>query len=323
MISIRTTLILGAGASCHLDFPTGATLIDKVRDQGQSDLRTLENRSEESNWLNEVELDYYNSLKALLPRIQGPRPPSIDWLLSKHPDCHLAGKNLIAKVILTCEAEFKDSIAHRGGWYHLLLNALVSTITNPKQLHDNQIRVVTFNYDRSLEFYLVDGLRRLFADADQLICRFLEENLRIAHVYGNVGNLPWPWVKENKIDYGTSIKTLADHSGIRVIGEERTSREELKKAHDNIGWAERLIFLGFGFLPQNLDQLDFRNLANGKRVYATGKDLSEPKRQNVAGILARHLSPHPHIGGDHVFLGDRNFDCSMFLNESVLLDAEN
>ena len=110
MFTDKTIIILGAGASCHLGYPTGEELIDQIKNPTSSGLHTPK---ELSDLLNEMQ------------------PLSIDTFLSYHTEFEEIGKELIARAILDKEEiSFLDS----KNWYRLLVDALISQCKKPEDI---------------------------------------------------------------------------------------------------------------------------------------------------------------------------------------------
>lgn len=154
MIERKTVLVLGAGASKPYGFPLGYELtweIKKVLLNGTNPRVTNAIRKacdEKDVW------DFCHVFSH-----SGQR--SIDNFLahSKNPDHWKIGKLLIAAIIKHYESEtilFDRSKDDDDHWYEYLWERLSRQvgIVPWEDFHKNQLSVITFNYDRSLETYL-------------------------------------------------------------------------------------------------------------------------------------------------------------------------
>ncbi len=245
MFTEKTLIILGAGSSCHLRYPTGEELINQIKDPNSSGLHTPK------------------ELSTLLSEMQ---PLSIDTFLSYHTEFEEIGKELIARAILN--KEDKTLLVHEN-WYRFLIDAFISQCKKPEEilLNIDNIMIATFNYDISLEYYLYSRLKKIsFFDshADDFI-----KNIKIIHTYGQLGCFDWhkefyDKTHENEIverrpdtygNRGKSFKALA--KGINIIGirkwNPQTPPKHIKLIHDFLDEAKKIYVLGFGFYEENME----------------------------------------------------------------------
>ena len=221
MIKKQTVLILGAGASHHLGFPLGKRLIEDIyrlvfdKSKGWSLAgtgRIIENEYFSNAQLLERFLELSNYKKAdgqrythkdieeFADRLFQAQPTSIDFFLEKNPQYRLLGKLCI--IFCISRFEDQDSWQYRPssdpiklkedfpdfGWYSYLWHRLVADCKDFKDLLSNKITIITFNYDRSLEFYLFRAIKAFFnVEDDEAMDVF--NTIRIKHVYGRLGKL--------------------------------------------------------------------------------------------------------------------------------------
>jgi hypothetical protein len=222
MFTTPTLFILGAGASWHYGYPTGADLIKRVIVQAHEfanlcafsehdsvnlpvyvkkrvhDLASSHPIYTRQAWL-EVKQECLN----IAERLKHINPLVIDYFLGHNKDLEEIGKILIAKVILSCESHFlkkKDNLNrdYSGGtnlsehfrenddWYRFLVEELVNDCGDIDDLVRNKFNVITFNYDVSLEQQLLSRLNSIdqFSGNSEQIESFLRK--RIYHVYGAI-----------------------------------------------------------------------------------------------------------------------------------------
>ena len=143
-----------------------------------------------------------------------------------------------------------------GNWYETLANALEAPCG---KYHENNLSVITFNYDRSLEYYLTETRSRRykisFADAWKEVGA-----LTIAHIHGHLG----PLVGDGARPYGRyptadEIKKCAE--GIHIV-HEAGDEHPVNQAHSLLTLSERVIFIGFGYDDRNLKKLKWANLGS-------------------------------------------------------------
>ena len=165
-------------------------------------------------------------------------------------------------------------------------------------LADNDVKFITFNYDRSLEHYLFQSFMNSFSEIKPDEKIKILKKLKIIHIFGQVSGLEWQ--DENiKYTYGIdpySVDVERISKGLKIIYEEKEKTKletkdlenkensnleetkdlennenpKIKEAKDLIKKANRIFFLGFGYAPENLKILDIPNILNIKQnIYGT------------------------------------------------------
>ncbi len=199
MFDRKTVFILGAGASWHYNYPTGADLVGCIRSKiGElvskvpdyagvsffNDLSTFVS----TEFLGE-EMDSASVISFLNnfgDRLKHVDPPVIDYFLDWNPDLQEIGQMMIAWVILDREREFEqnryngnhqrlrdknpevngrqklDGQQFNDNWYRFVLYKMLSNCSCYEEFATgNNVHFVTFNYDVSLETYLYKGLKQI------------------------------------------------------------------------------------------------------------------------------------------------------------------
>lgn len=313
---MNTTIILGAGSSCEYGFPLGLKLVQDIIDGASSKATTLAQGSPLHPEVRfEVDLQTRFADKLRLAR-----PQSIDSFLSEHPEFQKVGKKIIFEKILNYEANSTFRLFQEDYCYTKILNAVRKSKID--DLQKVKLKIITFNYDRSLSHFLKVRLDASYLNPGEKVSEFITNSLETVHVYGRIGALPWEESQEPKVHYGEDMNQSRVHGhveNLKLIGESRTEDSSLRKAIDHILWADRIIFLGFGYLRENLEILDFLNISKGKQIFGTGFDLSDPEMVDVAKRIGRT----PSHEAAHVFMvfGNRSYTCNSFLKETVLLEV--
>jgi hypothetical protein len=160
-------------------------------------------------------------------------------------------------------------------WYETLWSHLKTpTWTTFKK---NQIAIITFNYDRSLEHYLVTLLCNQYKIRPATATNGLI-SLPFLHVHGNLGNYI---NKENKVDFGNKVsknRFISARSGIQIVHENNGDTSDFRMAKKLIHEAERVLFVGFGFHTKNMAKLGLRdvrqyNALGGFKIFGTHKGI--------------------------------------------------
>lgn len=272
MITIRTTLILGAGASNAYGFPLGSDLRrDIINRQGDA-----VNSEESKLW---EAMGFSNESRSVFARaLDRTGIESIDALLETQSDLREIGKVFIALEIgqhekdelfwdLTGQALHGRGMEH---WYRFLWNKIRTRLD---EFGQNQLKVVTFNYDRSLEYYLFHVMQNSLRLRDDVVAQAIAR-IPIIHVYGQLGQ-PHFWGKaDSSRNYSPPYdkKSLENAiEGIKVIDERADDSNEFQEARKAIQWADRVCFLGFGFDRDNLRRLRMHEFKG--QIYGTSLNV--------------------------------------------------
>ena len=189
MIRNKTTLILGAGASQCFDYPTGEELFQKIlalTKQGSIEYEILNYLT---NGPREID-EFRNSLNKS-------GRYSIDEFLENNSKYNLIGKCAIALALIPKENEEKLFEGNSGNWYKYLFRIMCEDCTIDNFLNNN-ISFITFNYDRSLEQYFFTALKNNYGESDDTKCCEIIQKLRIVHLHGKLGLLPYENVNVQK-----------------------------------------------------------------------------------------------------------------------------
>ena len=270
MVSNPTVLILGAGASIDYGFPLGRGLRDlvcSIKDDAKAAV------IQSAGYTLDLLFEFVGAL-----RHSG--FTSVDWFLEERPEYIDIGKAAIATSLIPFENPDKlfPPSAPQKHWYELLLNVLDQPIGN---FDSNNLSVVTFNYDRSLEHYLFTTLRERYRSDDRAVEAM--NRFPIVHVHGSLGEL-LPLAshgREYKPELNPETIQIAA-SDIIIVGEASGETAEFEKARSLLREARRIIFLGFGYHPESVKRLDIFN-----------EPWSEEMRQNVrVGGTSREIPAH-------------------------------
>jgi hypothetical protein len=329
MIEKRTVFILGAGASCPYGFPTARGLREEI-------LSSFEDRySEFLDGFDDaipraLHMDTYPDMltvKSLLDRFRLSSTDSIDLFLSRNPQFARVGKIAVCLSILHAEKRsvFREKVEKREhDWYFRLFGNPTREATTKEEYHrfgDNHISFITFNYDRSLEQFLFEGLLNSFEGTDEHRARELLARIPVIHVYGRPAPLPWELGdKPEGLPYGDSefatFNLLDAVDNIHVVHEEREN-PELERARDEIAKAERIFFLGFGYAKENLDALGIPGVLKAHhQVYGTALDAVEKEIKDIEQIFLGGLT---HAVNSNLFAYKQihilNCDCAHLLRQ--------
>lgn len=228
---------------------------------------------------------------------------SIDAFLTWRKDEFEAiGKFAAALAVLMCERR----LYLNENWYQWLLEALVQ---EGPAFDASNLGVVTFNYDRSFEFYFWRAFRATFnlndAEADEMLRR-----IDVVHVYGHCGELR---SGVEVIPYGGN-DGHADQAGkasnsINVVAP-RSQPPATGRVRQMIAESERLCFLGFGFWKENLDLLGLDKTS--KHIFASAFHLDQGVKRRVKTRLSPDFNKR-------LIFGEPSQDVLAFVNSYDVL----
>ena len=280
MIKKKTVLILGAGASAPYGYPIGRGL-------RQSILKLSSNEGANLTRLAGLRASYSESrgdeLDVFVEAFRKSQNESIDAFLAHRPKFENIGKRAIAAVLL--DVENWDSLFRyepEDHWYQYLLRYIAEEPWSEVDL--SNLAIVTFNYDRSLEHYLLGVFIERSGKNREEVAGKLKQ-LEIVHVYGSLGS-PLPEIEDPVDKFGGGVseeRVLHAAECIRVIPEGRNEDESLVRARSLLQGADRIAFLGFGFDKTNLLRLDAQKTCK-MRLDRGGGILQRPIMATCVGL---------------------------------------
>jgi len=315
----RTLFVLGAGASKEIGMPTGHELKHK--------LATRLNIRFPDGWTQSTgDQSITDALRFLAKQANGgrgdinpylhkawqmvgalPQAMSIDNYIDalEDPDIALLGKLSIVREIIQCE---KDSALYfneesdrsgvlsraEGTHYHGLFQLLSENLRKSgiDQFFTNAA-FVSFNYDRSLEWYFQQAIQNYYGVTAQQAWGALSR-LKVIHPYGTVGRLPWLDPKPGFVPYGGSYNHdyLELSKAIRTFTEQFSDKSISDAIEAEVTAAERIVFLGFGFHDINMQTLATSAKTKLRHVIGTALGVSKPDVDAISrSILASFATP--------------------------------
>lgn len=294
MITIPTTLVLGAGASMPYGFPSGYELRKLLCNP--NNLRPLSasglfGEDDVNDFCTAFLRSSVESIDAFLAKRGTQKLPYSNRTFEE------VGKAAIAAVLIAREDVsklFDDSIDDH--WYSYLWQYLGTSV---EDFENSNLSIVTFNYDRSLECYLTETLKNSFG-IDELDAAMAVSKMRILHVYGKLGDLPnhgsagtRPYLPQQ-----TSSAILNAAAGLKIIAESRDDDAVLESARQYLTAAERICFLGFGFDRTNVERLRIKEILRqkymmsefrGPDAYSTSLHLATAEQRRLQQLLMPEL----------------------------------
>lgn len=275
MIESKTVLVLGAGASHPYGFPLGTKLREDI-------LHLQTDWSELSTQTRLVDHPLFNEFVAAFRQS---RLSSIDAFLGLRSRFSEIGRMAISMLLLNYEIYSRHRLVSQPqqDWYDYLWNRLADG--SWEELSFKNLSIVTFNYDRSLEFFLLSAMRGAYGvtqgEAEQKL-----ESLKIVHAYGDLGSV---FSADTRyIPYGdpvTSQNVRKAAELLKVIPESRDDGPTFLEARETLTQADAVCFLGFGFDKTNLRRLDSARTCGPAKPIG----INESSRKVVASCLGRTI----------------------------------
>lgn len=343
-----TVFVIGAGASAEADLPVGEKLKQEIKlltpvgdssfldtmasgDQLVFDALMLASRPANSS----LDVQSFKNRLAAARRVATALSlaGSIDALLESHAqdaDMRLFGKLAIARAILFAESKSRlkrygpiegdaeDELRVDKTWYP----KLAKFIFDGRRPSDgpaifNNVSMICFNYDRCIETFFFNALRRYFSmDADT--ARNAMSGLNIIRPYGKVGSLGWQSPLQDAVEFGAEVtaeKLLSLSSQIRIYTEQSNDTNVTNEISQVMTQANRAVFLGFGFHRQNIDLIRPTKESRISSVLMTSFGLSA-QDIHVAMRLAC-VCVHGGVDPSHV-VSPHDSSCSALFTKASL-----
>ncbi|MGE3979940.1 MAG: hypothetical protein AB7F70_00785 [Candidatus Omnitrophota bacterium] len=275
--------VLGAGASCDFGYPTGLELIRNISksllkpsEKLLQELDLLESVAEmlEAAWSTNLKLSNYCQM--LGNRIYFSGVTSIDRFISINQDNNVYQdicKYMIVRELLSAERRSLNPCAKEEGnlsnecfrwrqnWLRVFFGCFFvkNTIDDLlKYLECNKVCFISFNYDRLMEYFLVQAIINLYGleiegkPEDLKKLNTVMNAVKILHVYGKFDGKNID-IKKLLRDYGAlggDISSLSKN--IQTIRFDQTLPDEYSLVIEK---SKKVYFLGFGFDDMNVNIL--------------------------------------------------------------------
>ena len=349
MIHKKTVFILGAGISHSHGFPLGRSLIQEITTGiGSTPVGKLYGLLQRALGANNSPTihDFSESL-----RDSG--VTSIDSWLERNKNFINIGKASIAAVIAHYEnLSLSKSGLIEGNWFHWIWNQIHTPIID--DLLKNNVTFITFNYDRLFEQQLYKFISNTYRNAPhkERDSIFKEFGKRIIHVHGALGDadpmaswnpnpdrakdpfnfsqfsftdLPNPGNSNESLDQGARA-VLELSKGIKIIFEDN-SQDNFKRARESIHFSDKIIFLGFGYEPRNIERLGLTSWLLSKRPQTHFNNFQYPSQfihyplvGSAKGLRGAEMEKAKSQLENWLFLDPKGLNAEDFSKEYLFLD---
>jgi hypothetical protein len=320
MIRTNTVFILGAGASKPYGYPTAAELRTNICNDFPGMIKNLSFAPapvsasiRKARMIHEAEL--------LADKFKKSSTPSIDLFLARNPEYSDIGRSAIVTCILKKEkaSHFREDMDDKyisQDWYSYIFHKMTEELIEPgsfEQFKENRVTFITFNYDRSLEFFLHQSLSNSFgrAPGKEIVAQLNE--IPILHVYGSVDRLPW---QGDGSDYSANYSSLEVErmsKNINIVYEGSANDLRIRSAIEK---SEQIFFLGFGYATENLKVLGIqKRLSRVQRIHGTALGSTGKERTVIEDRLRAWFAEPPQTLLYHVII--KGCNCLQLLREHL------
>jgi hypothetical protein len=321
VITTQTAFVLGAGAHVPYGMPSGAQLTKRI-------IETFpEKPNRQSEFINLYYAVYSNASQIekactdfrhkLTHSIQG----SIDSFLrfySDKPYFPEIGKLAVAKILLPMEFKQKwqrrnpDDKSPNYDWMTYLFEVMYQGCHESleKFIDSNKVSFVSFNYDRTLEHFMMIKLANTYGLSREVTWDKLRAWDNIVHIYGSLGDFSVQAL-EIEVDIHSPAIFKSAAASIKLMYEDRAEEKTIERARQRLKEASSVSFLGFAFDPDNIARLELNTVCNSKSILsATRYGVTEIEWLRIARSMGPSAFTH------HV---EEKEDCRSFLrNVNVL-----
>jgi hypothetical protein len=289
MAETSDLFIIGAGASKPYGFPTGEELFEIIRklDFSSEDIRKAAYKKYYGKDFveNEDNNRILNLMEKLASELEKSMMVSIDDFIRNRTigwsNIDLQAdlvKRIIAKTIFEYEKNAKTK--HTIDWLHYLCSLVDRKNGEYYKDFFHRSKFVTFNYDRLLEYSIYKYLDYDKGIREREIAEMLNNN--IIHANGYLGPL-------NNFRFGYD-ENISDAS-VKALKTpwDKEAAQQAEKIKEYIVFSNRVFFLGFGYLEENMKKLGLvannTDILEDKNVFATAHKKTDAEIKRITGIL--------------------------------------
>jgi hypothetical protein len=280
-----TLLVLGAGASSAYGFPLGHKLRRSI----------VASATGNKDHADKIALASNKSRDAVHQfglELQQSRRSSIDaFIESRAHDYDEIGRCAIARELLGVESDNGLFPKVNVDWYSSLFDAILGNSSDA--FRRNQLKVLTFNFDRSFERALYLALEANFKgqDIDQLL-----DVVPVHHVHGDLGLPSWR-ARYRNVNDRRPYTPADDRESIAMCAQRMkivhhpVHSETSETIREWFEWSRRVFFIGFSYHELNLKKLNVPACLIGKTAYGTAYGMEAGLRERVIRLTNNNQGP--------------------------------
>jgi hypothetical protein len=239
---------------------------------------------------------------------------SVDAFLEYRSEFVEVGKAAIARALIPYEVP--ERVIRKGDWYRHLFEAMSS---KPDEFEKNQLVIITYNYDRSLEFLLYTALMNSYGINEEEAAQKVSK-IPIIHLHGQLAPLldldanGRPFSPKTSADY--VWQCIPEIKIVHELGADAMKLPQFGQAYHYLRRAEVICFIGFGYLKANLERLGLSDWAPTTEVYGSSYGLTGAERNQIIRFIAQgRRNPHVTRSLNSIEFGKPESEALMFCRE--------
>jgi len=282
--------IIGAGASVPYGFPSGEKLLEEIKGVKNSEDKL-------KRWIYKRVLIYNSDrivkgkvFEKVLSDLNDSLMTSVDDFIRNRnyedDEYNIAIKRIIAAFILYYENNIKKTI----DWTEHLLTAIDRRDNSLK--HFFKSRFIIFNYDRVFEHKILHYLTFEKREPEDRAMEIIDR-MNIIHLHGYLGSF-------NKLRFGAEQMDNSIPENFETVWDSKNSyiKQIIHKSREYITFSERIFFLGFSYLEENMIKLGLTantKILARKKVSGTAYEMPDIKIRNIENRLKLNGALLPYI----------------------------
>lgn len=320
-MSNEVTFIIGAGSSTNFGLPVGTKLYDEII----GDLTGWRSLADILNEISDIDA-HAMSCNEIADSMKLSPLSSIDEFIHNYcaedQNSEALLKVLIAKNILSLEDHQSIFNRKNDNWYRNIISYLIRNANKEYEtISEQPINFVTFNYDRTLEWFLYHGILSTFPKAQENKVKYNEWfkkycEKRIYHVYGSLGEITERGLgmktdinlKETKLNGRPKALFIYEASKMLTSIRYNEDTEIPKKLKAMFNNTSRIYSIGFGYQLDNLKKLPIKERTP---VHGSCYEIKEGEKSAIKSTFERLFKSTIKLNGDRKDIID-NLTCSQF-----------
>ena len=328
----KRVFILGAGSNVCYGFPTGGELRNFIINKQIQGIQEQEVKlyDEFREYFRESGMQSVDRFLEQNDKYQDIGKKVIAWFIASKEDPNVF-KNLTYQNNKTAGVLREERVEDH--WYFYLFNRILQEIHT---LEESEISFITFNYDRSLEYFLYQSLSNTFLikadqnshpedwkkEANQL--RKYWKIFNIQHVYGQIGPL-LSAEKAGVLIRGYSLPEKFEslnyfYQGIHLVENRHEDPGHIANLKKIVKEADIIYCIGFGFDGLNMERIGLSQEGlNCKAIFSTSVNLGLAERIFISSQLFKGNSTG-EIGSYDPQKNTTNFLRDLYVQDNRFID---
>lgn len=255
-------------------FPSGRELLMTICRELHKDKSKLSLAMQDLGFLNQHVKDFAQALDTSMQQ-------SVDAFLEHRSEFMEVGKAAIAAALIPHEDARRLGRRDEMHWYEYLFMRMRAA---KEEFINNRVSFITFNYDRSLEYFLFNVIKNTYGISDEESAKTLS-SIPIIHVHGDLGLLPFSAnggqaIRRYAMNTRHDLITIAKDR-IKIVHEDIDNDGEFVRAQHELGNASKIILIGFGFNETNIVRLRLNKVRNDQQYWGTCYGFTELEKANI------------------------------------------